>query len=390
MPSDKQIDYFNTLVAKYLDNKATPEEIAFIEKYYQYFDRNENLTDTLTDAETNEAEQRMLENLTTAISRNNKKIFPFRSVWTGWAAASIVAVIIGGIMYTQLNRQPRQSVAQVTADPPALHEHDVAPGTNKAIITLEDGSSVFVDDATTGIIAKQGNTEVFRLPSGEVVYKNSNNEAKVHINTMTTPRGGRYQLTLSDGTKFWMNSESSITYPTVFTGKERSVKITGEVYFEVAKNEQQPFRVIIDDETEIKVLGTHFNVNTYADNGSINTTLLEGTVSISNNHKEQILKPGQQAEIKNNTIHLKSNVDTAQVMAWKNGYFSFNSTDLEMVMKLLTRWYDIDVVYEDHMPQMKFWGGISMNSTLSQVLQVLEESKIRFRIEDKRIVVLNK
>jgi ferric-dicitrate binding protein FerR (iron transport regulator) len=187
-----------------------------------------------------------------------------------------------------------------------------------------------------------------------------------------------------------MNSESSITYPTVFTGKERSVKITGEVYFEVAKNEQQPFRVIIDDETEIKVLGTHFNVNTYADNGSINTTLLEGTVSISNNHKEQILKPGQQAEIKNNTIHLKSNVDTAQVMAWKNGYFSFNSTDLEMVMKLLTRWYDIDVVYEDHMPQMKFWGGISMNSTLSQVLQVLEESKIRFRIEDKRIVVLNK
>ncbi|MCC7524132.1 MAG: FecR family protein [Chitinophagaceae bacterium] len=388
MPSDKQINYFNTLLAKYLDHKASPEEIDFIEKYYHYFDRNKNLTDDFTDAEMKETELRMLNNLKTGISGANKKVHPLYSSWWKWAAASVAVVLAGGIIFSQLNRQPGKVISEVKAG--SSESHDIAPGTNKAMITLEDGSSVFIDDSTTGIIAKQGNTEVFRLSSGEVVYKNSNNEAKVHINTMTTPRGGRYQLTLSDGTKFWMNSESSITYPTVFIGKDRSVKITGEVYFEVAKNEQQPFRVIIDDETEIKVLGTHFNVNTYADNGSINTTLLEGTVSISNNHKEQILKPGQQAEIRNNTIHLQSNVDTAQVIAWKNGYFSFNSTDLEMVMKLLTRWYDIDVVYEDNIPQMKFWGGISMNSTLSQVLQVLEESKIRFRIEDKKIVVLNK
>lgn len=390
MPSDKQIDYFNSLISKYLDNKATPEEIAFIEQYYEYFDRNENLTDTLTEAEANEAEQRMLENLKTEISGNNRKTFPLRSAWTGWAAAVIVAFIIGGIIYAQLNRQPGQSVAQVTAKPPALHGHDIAPGTNKAMIRLEDGSSVFLDDAVTGIIAKQGNTQVLRLSSGEVVYKSGNNDDEVHINTMTTPRGGRYQLTLADGTKVWMNSASSISYPTSFVEKERKVKVSGEVYFEVAKNPQQPFYVIIDNETEIKVLGTHFNVNTYADNGSVNTTLLEGTVSISNNHKEQILKPGQQAEIKNNAIYLKNNVDTAQVMAWKNGYFSFNSTDLKMVMKLLARWYDIDVEYEGQMPEMKFWGGISMHSTLSQVLQVLEESKIRFRIEDKKIVVLNK
>ncbi|MCC7524130.1 MAG: FecR domain-containing protein [Chitinophagaceae bacterium] len=388
MPSDKQINYFNTLLAKYLDHKASPEEIDFIEKYYQYFDRNKNLTDDFTDAEMKETELRMLNNLKTGISGANKKVRPLYSSWWKWAAASVAVVLAGGIIFSQLNRQPGKVISEVKAG--SSESHDIAPGTDKAIITLDDGTSVFLDDSSTGVIARQGSTQVFKLSSGEVVYRNGKDDDEVVINTMTTPRGGRYQLTLADGTKVWMNSASSISYPTAFAGKERRVKVTGEVYFEVSKNAQKPFYVGINDETEIRVLGTHFNVNTYADNGSINTTLLEGSVSVSNNAKELLLKPGQQAEIKNRAILLLNNVDTARVMAWKNGYFSFNNTDLEMIMKQLARWYDIEVEYEGQAPLMKFWGGISMNSTLSQVLQVLEESKIRFRIEDKRIVVLNK
>ncbi|HRP34106.1 MAG TPA: FecR domain-containing protein, partial [Agriterribacter sp.] len=351
MPSDKQINYFNTLLAKYLDHKASPEEIDFIEKYYQYFDRNKNLTDDFTDAEMKETELRMLNNLKTGISGANKKVRPLYSSWWKWAAASVAVVLAGGIIFSQLNRQPGKVISEVKAG--SSESHDIAPGTDKAIITLDDGTSVFLDDSSTGVIARQGSTQVFKLSSGEVVYRNGKDDDEVVINTMTTPRGGRYQLTLADGTKVWMNSASSISYPTAFAGKERRVKVTGEVYFEVSKNAQKPFYVGINDETEIRVLGTHFNVNTYADNGSINTTLLEGSVSVSNNAKELLLKPGQQAEIKNRAILLLNNVDTARVMAWKNGYFSFNNTDLEMIMKQLARWYDIEVEYEGQAPLMK-------------------------------------
>lgn len=386
MLPNENVEYFNRLLSKYLDNKATPEEITFIEKYYQHFEDNAELTDALPEGETDQIQSRILDNLKKEMFRSSKKTAFIRFRWITRAAA-IFIFLVSGIIYFQVNNNQEQPASAVKSKQPA--PHDILPGTHKAIITLGDGSTVLLDDSATGIIAKQGNTQVVKRSSGEIVYKSSKNSDKPYINTMTTPRGGRYQLTLSDGTKVWMNSASSITYPASFTEPERRVKITGEVYFEVSKKDKQPFHVVINDETEILVLGTHFNVNTYADNEAIAATLLEGSVRIIKGSEAQILKPGQQAELKNNTISIRSGVDTNQVMAWKNGYFSFNNTGLEIIMKQLARWYDVNIIYNGKTPQMKFWGGIRMNSTLSQVLQILEESRVKFRVEDKNIIVLS-
>ena len=388
MSKNEKIEYFNGLLAKYLENKATPDEIAFIEKYYKYFESGKDLTDLLSKNETNQVQNRMLEKIKAGIAEKNTKVISLKRRRIAWTAAASVLLIAGSLFFFQLNRQKANSNSTSKIKfPPS---QDIAPGSNKATITLGDGSQVFLNDSTTGIIARQGNTKVVRLSTGEVVYNNNKVNSKAFINTMTTPRGGRYQLMLSDGTKVWMNSESSITYPTAFSESERRVKITGEVYFEVAKNEKQPFFVDLNDGTEIRVLGTHFNVNTYQDNGSITTTLLEGSVRINNKSTMQMLKPGQQAEVNNNTISVNGNVDIDQVMAWKDGNFSFNDTKLEAVMKQLSRWYDMNIIYEGKIPQMKFWGGISMNSPLSLVLEILEESKVNFRIENKNLIVLSK
>lgn len=401
MPSKAKTNRFNTLIGKYLRGKATPEEAAFVEKYYRYFERNSDLTNSFSRNETDEVQQRMLEKLKEEMSRlNDKPATPFRKKWiTGMmAAAAVSLLIISGTLYLQSKREKPEATEKSVA---ATVQHDVAPGGKRAMITLEDGSQIFLDSSANGTISQQGNMEVVKLSNGEIVYrKRDNNSSKIFINTMTTPRGGQYQLTLSDGTKVWMNAESSISYPTAFIETERKVKITGEVYFEVAplypKSGQGkvPFIVQVnspsgDNDMEIQVLGTHFNINSYADNGAITTTLLEGSIRIKNNKEEQILKPGQQAEA-GNAIKVKNNVDTELVMAWKNGYFSFSNTGLQSVMKQLARWYDVDVTYEGGIPDMKFWGGISMGSNLSEVLKVLEESKINFKIENKTIIVYPK
>ncbi|MEO6188801.1 MAG: FecR domain-containing protein [Ginsengibacter sp.] len=390
MPSKSITSRFNKQIEKYLSGKATPEEEAFIEKYYQYFEHNEDTSHSLSEDEIDLIKHRMLEKLrgnndkpgtAPVIAIQNKNNFR-------WVAAAISFLIFSTSIFFLLNRKKSSSTVNSIVN--VSVNQDVVPGGNRAMITLEDGSQIILDSTANGTISQQGNTKVIKLSNGEIVYKQKdNNRSKVFINTMTTPRGGQYQLTLADGTKVWMNAASSISYPTAFIDSERKVKITGEVYFEVAKNDKQPFHVIINNQAEVRVLGTHFNVSAYADDGSAIITLMEGSVRIKNNKEEQMLKPGQQAEI-NNSIKVKNNADIDLVMAWKNGYFSFSNTDLPMVMKQLARWYDVDVVYEGMKPDMKFWGGISMNSNLSQVLKILEESKVNFRIESKKIIVLSK
>lgn len=385
MPEKEKFDALNEILSRYLDNKATPEEKEFVEKYYQYFDRIDNLLGHRLNSEANEIQDRVLHNLRQEISGKGGRTVFLKSKWIIRIAAAVLICSIGLLFYFR-SKDNREQLA--SSDQNSIQK--IVPGTDKAFITLGDGSTVFLNDTTTGLIAKQGNAQVVKLSSGEVVYNTGNLDSRVFMNTLTTPKGGKFQLTLSDGTKAWLNSVSSISYPTTFTGKERNVKITGEVYFEVAKNEQLPFRVTVNDETSIRVLGTHFNVNSYADNDYIATTLLEGSVRINNKNEEQLLKPGQQAAINNNAIAVRDKVDIGQVMAWKNGYFSFDNTALTEVMKQLARWYDVNIVYEGKIPEMKFWGGMSMNSSLSEALKVLEESKVKFRVENRNIIVLSK
>jgi ferric-dicitrate binding protein FerR (iron transport regulator) len=217
-------------------------------------------------------------------------------------------------------------------------------------------------------------------------------------NTMTTPRGRQFQLTLPDGTMVWLNAASSIRYPTVFTGTERQVEITGEAYFEVTKNIKMPFRVRVDDRADIEVLGTHFNVNAYENEKTLNTTLLEGSIRVLTVSGEQtsrkmtdgvILKPGQQAQLRTE-LHVFNNTDIDKVMAWKNGAFNFEDLPLEEAMRQLERWYDIKVKYENGVPDIRFGGKIGRDVSLADLLQILAGTKLKFRIEKGReLIIMN-
>ena len=208
-------------------------------------------------------------------------------------------------------------------------------------------------------------------------------------NTLTTPRAYRYNLVLADGTKVWLNAASSITFPTAFIRKERTVVITGEAYFEVAKDTKRPFKVFVND-MEVKVLGTHFNINSYQDEGNIKTTLLEGSVLLSKKDKKVVLKPGEQGQVSNSgSLKMVSGVNLESVMAWKKGNFYFENADLQTVLKEISRWYNVSVVYEKGVPKRFFDGEIQREIKLSVLLKTLEKSNdIHFKIEGNTIKVL--
>jgi len=255
-------------------------------------------------------------------------------------------------------------------------------------LTLQDGSKIVLNDVKDGTLAQQGNTKVVKLATGQLVYdKTGTASAKVLYNTMTTPRGGQYKLTLPDGTEVWLNAASSITYPTAFAGNERDVSITGEAYFEVAKDKSKPFHVTSGNQT-IEVLGTHFNVMAYADEDAIKTTLLEGSVKITENNEAQILKPGEQATVDKNGGLKISVADIDDALAWKNGYFKFNRVNIKYIMRQLARWYDVDLVYEGSVPHDEFVGKIGRGENIEDVLHILELDHVHFKIEDKKIIVL--
>jgi len=313
-----------------------------------------------------------------------------------WATAAILLISIG--MYGWFAAS--HNSPQLTNN--KLLSADIAPGEEKAILILSNGTTITLDSATHGAIARQGNTAIIKLANGSIYYQPKGvATGNTLTNTMRTPRGGQYQLTLPDGTRVWLNAASSITYPVAFAEKERIVTISGEVYFEVAsliseaKSHKVPFIVKFvtpsGDEGSIEVTGTHFNVNSYANEGPVTTTLLEGSVNVSaaGANKPVLLKPGQQARAGAQRIAVTNNADIDKVMAWKNGLFNFENVGLEEAMRQIERWYNVDVVYEKNVPDISFEGAISRNITLSNLLKVLARADVKFRIEEgRRLVVL--
>lgn len=302
-----------------------------------------------------------------------------------WWAAACALFMVSGAYYYHLSTSVHPTAIVATSP-----VKDIAPGGNRAMLTLSDGSQIPLDSAGNGVLAQQGNTRITKLSNGQLAYNESGGrEDKVLYNTMSTPLGGQYKLILPDGTAVWLNAGSSIYYPTAFTGQERKVTITGEVYFEVAKNEKMPFLVKANNIT-IAVLGTHFNINAYKDEASTNTTLTEGAVKIIAHQQQQTLTPGQQARVgtTGQSIQVVDHVDLSQVLAWKEGFFSFNDADLPTVMRQLSRWYNVDVKYEGDIPQRVFSGEIGRNLSLSQVLKGLSKTRIRYRIENGNRIVI--
>lgn len=301
----------------------------------------------------------------------------------GWAAASVIIFFLGAGAYLWTTH--KKDTAPATA---VVKATEIPPGKDGAILTLSDGRQVMLDSLGNGIIATQNGAQVI-LNNNAVTYAEVNNRnAAVVYNTLSTPKGRQFHVQLPDGTDVWLNAASSIRYPTVFAGKERNVTITGEAYFEVAKNKEKPFMVDVDGKATVEVTGTHFNVNAYADEPRINTTLLEGSVRVVNQQSEIVhLKPGQQAQLIGQKLSVINTADTDVVMAWKNGSFRFNNARLDEVLRQLSRWYDVEVIYEQTVPDIPFNGAIRRDFSLSQALLILEVMDVHFSIEGKILIV---
>jgi len=308
------------------------------------------------------------------------------SYWRKIAAAAAILITLSLATFYYFSKQKNTSDLV----------QDIAPGGSKAILTLANGKKIVLTDAKNGQLAELGNVVVTKLANGKIVYSVKPGKAgDASPNTIETPKGGQYQVVLPDGSTVLLNAASVLSYPASFAGlKERRVLLKGEAYFEVAKvpmkgkevMQRMPF-IVVTDNQEIRVLGTHFNVNSYSDEPQAKTTLIEGSVLVATAGDKKNLLPGQQAIAGPKGLSVaEANID--EVLAWKNGYFMFESEDIESVMRKIARWYDVDVVYEGDKPKDRFGGTVSRFSNVSQVLRKLElTNKIHFRIEERRIIV---
>ena len=315
---------------------------------------------------------------------------PSRSVRISrqWLVAASVLLIAGMAAYWLLDDKKKME-KNGTVQQLAI----VAPGKDGAILTLADGSQVSLDSVQNATIALQDGVTA-RVTDGRLVYEGKGNE--VEYNTISTPRGRKYHVTLPDGTEVWLNAASSIRYPTVFTGTERVVDVTGEAYFEVVKNAKMPFRAMVSNIAKVEVLGTHFNVNAYENEASINTTLLEGSVRVNGT----TIKPGQQAQVatglsagdqtvSSQRVSVINDADVDNVMAWKNGFINFEGVGFDAIMRQLERWYDIEVVYENNIvPATRLAGKMTRGVSLNGLLKNLEALDVHYRLDGRKLIIL--
>jgi len=377
------------IIQRYVSGTATADEILFVEKYYQYLDKNADILDQLHADEITKMADLNFSAISAKINVGQKRK-TIRLYQYGAAAA--ILLIVFGLTFVFL-RQTKPSAKHELLAQKSL---DVLPGTNKAVLTLADGSKIVLDEHTAANISDKDGLKISRTKEGQLVYTVLNQGnlklgSTISYNTIQTPKGGQYQVILPDGTKVWLNAASSLKYPEVFNGNERRVELTGEAYFEVAKNKAQPFHVKNHNQ-DVEVLGTHFNINSYLDNNTIKTTLLEGRVRVSNGQSVKILKPGEQAITGASgagIIRLATDVDTDDETAWKNGLFQFNNADLKSILKQLERWYNVHIDYQT-IPDKKYNGMVPRKAKLSEVLKMLEKTgNIRFEIaEGKKLTVL--
>jgi ferric-dicitrate binding protein FerR (iron transport regulator) len=397
---------FEELMSGYVNNQLTEEELAHFLQLIQQEEYASNFKQSVgqllannsssSEADPNKADvifQKIMDNARKEEAGLDGRVIhlqqrPKRNSFLRIAAAaSIIGLLLLGTFFW-FNRDEQRGVAQMETRKKG-YKNDVLPGGNKALLTLADGSTIVLDDAQNGTLTEQGATKVIKL-GGKLAYDPADaGSTEIVYNTISTPRGGQYQIELPDGSQVWLNAASSVRFPTAFAGKERRVEITGEAYFEVAKNKAMPFIVSING-AEVQVLGTHFNVAAYEEEQAVKTTLLEGSVRFVSGNNACILKPGQQSQLtKEGHMRVVSGVDVDEVMAWKNGMFYFESADIETVMRQLARWYDVEVVFKGKDTKEQFIVEMPRSSKLSDVLRVLEVTgNLKFDIEGKKVIVM--
>lgn len=373
------------LYEKYLSGICTPEEIKLLAKYHDKFRMQED-DDAKLSPEERDVRNRVYQRINETLFVKKTRVI---SLGLRWAAAAVLLMGIS-IAIIFLDRQPKQ----YSASNKNIKSQVIKPGRNTAVLTLADGSSIQLDEARDGLLLTTGKTAIKKLKSGEIVYdaQNTSNgtaNASIAMNVISIPRGGQYQVVLSDGTKVWLNSVSSLKYPASFSGKERVVELKGEAYFEVAHNAKMPFRVKTNG-VDVEVLGTHFNIAAYEGESVIKTTLLEGSVRLSNKNTVVKLMPGEQGVASGNTTDINiKNVKVAEVVAWKNGSFVFRHANIQDIMKQISRWYDVEVEYRGDVKDRYFGGTYSKYKDVTELLSGLElTGLIHFKIEGRRIIAM--
>jgi len=381
------------LIASYIQKKITPAEREELDDWVGANKENLLLFEELTDD--NELNKTLKWFHKLDIEKAKRRVHqkmniePVPSVWQKiipYMVAACILLIAGTMWFYQQKEEkhPNLSKKAPTVEP--------VPGGNKAILTLADGRHIVLDSAANGSLGKEGTSSIIKSDSVltyQVIEKSLSQQ--VAYNTISVPRGGTYQLVLADGTKVWLNAASSLRFPPAFTGKERRLELTGEGYFEVTKNKEMPFHVNAAG-VDIAVLGTHFNVRAYSDESAIKATLLEGNVQVSNNSSKAVLKPGEQAQIKNEgglqDITIVKNADMEKVVGWKNGLFIFRDDNLEDIVKALESWYDIKVFYKANINR-HLSGTFYRSEPLNNILHYLEgTNEVHFEIKGKDVMVL--
>lgn len=374
------------LIERIVDGTATDEDIRYYNRLFNSFQQDDTAWDEALLGNKEEVAAAIKESmlrqagLQAAVIPLKKK----QRAGLQWAAAAAVLLLFGGIGWWYAGKEEKSTVQAFPRDNQLITE--AVPGQTGAILTLSDGRTILLDSAGNGSLAVQGSTEI-RKEGGRLSYSNSEVQPLETVyNTMTTPRGNQYSLVLADGTRVWLNAASSITYPVAFAGKERRVQITGEAYFEVAHEKERPF-IVSSGEASIQVLGTHFNVNAYKDERTLNVTLLEGSVSVTKGDRQLLIEPGQQARVGEGTLALADIPNPSGVIAWKNRTFSADGVNIESLMRQIARWYDVEVVYNGKIDEL-FYLEMPYNSRLADILRVLElTGNIRFRLEGKIVTV---
>lgn len=395
------------LAQKFLDGTATTVEQEQLHQLYdQWIDEEE-----IVASETEKAEELRIEILQVLKDRINgqSKVIPFykRKSWRMVAAASII-LLTGVLLFYYLQpASKKDEFASAKTTIPA-NQPPVLPGKDRATLTLADGRVIDLDSSGAGLLAQQGNTNIINK-DGKIIYDpNKKGSGEPIYNTISTPRGGQYQLVLPDGSKVWLNATSSIKFPVAFAGNSRTVELNGEAYFEVAtlrlpakgghalSGQKMPFKVIVANKAEVEVLGTHFNVMAYGEEEAIKTTLLEGSVKVSNQQSalsgaegSAILKPGEQISISHSSqLSQPIPVPTDEVVSWTNGKFNFNNADIKVIMRQIARWYDVDVEYRNISAATQLGGVVSRKEDLRQLLNYFEiAGKVHFTIEGRKIIV---
>ena len=360
-----------------------------LQKYSAHF---ENATDgdSFPHPELSDRIERMLDEMDATIGfqrkednlRGNKIV----QLWKYTAAAAVLLLIgtAAFLFFKQKAQVPKPQLALEAAG-------RIVPGSNKAMLTLANGKSIILSNMANGRLANQNTFGIDKLKDGELAYtktheSSSSGNIPAGYNILTTPRGGKYTITLPDGTKVWLNASTTLKFPAVFAGNVRVVDLSGEAYFEVSKNKLKPF-IVNMNHTRIEVLGTHFNVMAYGDEPATQATLLEGSVRVSDGKASRLIIPGQQAVVNGGISVIDA--DTNQVMGWKNGNFAFNYEQIHTVMNKISRWYDVDIEYRGKVTQEEFVGVVPRSKNLSDVLHTLQlTGLVHFKIEERRIIVM--